>query len=57
MSNLTDLPETPKLDAEQMAETDAEQASDELKRVAEKAAEAASKTEQRYDREHNIFSK
>jgi len=40
-----------------MAETDAEQASDELKRVAEKAAEAASKTEQRYDREHNIFSK
>lgn len=28
-----------------------------IERVAEKAAEKSTKTEQRYDRDHNIFSK
>jgi hypothetical protein len=32
-------------------------AQERINRVAEKAAERASKTEQRYDKDHNIFSK
>jgi hypothetical protein len=32
-------------------------AQERINRVAEKAAEKASKTEQRYDKDHNIFSK
>ncbi len=32
-------------------------AEERIKRVAEKAAEKASKTEQRFDKDHDIFSK
>jgi hypothetical protein len=47
-------PEATKLEDETVSETTAEKR---IERVAEKAAEKSTKTEQRYDGDHNIFSK
>lgn len=47
-------PEATKLEDKTISDASAEKRID---RIAEKAAEKASKTEQRYDKEHDIFSK
>jgi len=54
MSTQTDSQENPKLDVSKTSET---QAQKRLDRAAEEAAEKGEKTEQRYDRDHNIFTK
>ena len=46
--------ETTKLEDETISDATAEKR---IEHVADKAAEKSSKTEQRYDRDHNIFSK
>ncbi len=46
--------EATKLEDEAVSEATAQKR---IERVAEKAAEKSTKTEQRYDRDHNIFSK
>ena len=46
--------EATKLEDETVSEATAEKR---IERVAEKAAEKSTKTEQRYDRDHSIFSK
>jgi hypothetical protein len=57
MPNLTDLPETPKLDDTKLNETPEEKANRELNETADAAAKKASKTEQRYDKATPIFTK
>lgn len=47
-------PEATKLEDKTVSDASGEKR---IERVAEKAAEKASKTEQRYDKDHNIFSK
>ena len=47
-------PEATKLEDKTVSDASAEKR---IERVAKKAAEKASKTEQRYDKDHNIFSK
>jgi hypothetical protein len=47
-------PEATKLEDKTVSDASAQER---INRVAEKAAERASKTEQRYDKDHNIFSK
>ena len=46
--------EATKLEDETVSDATAEKR---IERVADKAAEKSTKTEQRYDRDHNIFSK
>jgi hypothetical protein len=46
--------ETTKLEDETISEATAEKR---IERVADKAAEKSARTEQRYDSDHNIFSK
>jgi hypothetical protein len=58
MPNRTDLAETPKLDGEPSSEIPVPlEERKKLDSIAETAAEKASKTEQRFDRDHNIFTK
>ena len=54
MSKQFENPEATKLEDETVSDEVAEKKID---RVAEKAAEKAAKTEQRYDKDHIIFSK
>jgi hypothetical protein len=46
--------ETTKLEDETVSDATADKS---IERVADKAAEKSTKTEQRYDRDHSIFSK
>lgn len=54
MTTQADNTNTPKQDSARPAETPDEKR---LDRAADEAAEKAGKTEQRYDRDHNIFTK
>jgi hypothetical protein len=54
MSEQFENPEAAKLEDETISDATADR---KIQHTAEKAAEKSSKTEQRYDQDHNIFSK